>query len=100
MGRKICIKRIKRHLCPAVPADREAQRDGQNSGQDESPRDAEQRGNDVLQQQAVLQQVADSLNDAPGRGQEMNEVPGNGELPKQQQGCDERDGAETDNQTF
>ena len=65
-----------------------------------SPGDAEQRSDDILEQQPVLQQIADSPDDSPGRWQNMNGIPGNGKLPENQQDCDERDRAETDNQAF
>ena len=37
-GAKDLNQGVERHLCPAVPADDEPQRNGQNSGQNEIPR--------------------------------------------------------------
>ncbi len=100
IGRRSLNQRIERHLCPAVPADDKSQRHSQNHAQDEAPGDAKQRRHHILKQQPVLQQVADSNDHFPRGGQEMNGVPGDGNLPQNKQDCDERDGAKTDDQVF
>ena len=66
----------------------------------EAPGHAKERGDYIFQQQAVLQQFANSCSDFPGRWQYMRRVPGDGKLPQQEQDRDEHDGAETDTQAF
>ena len=99
-GAKDLNQGIERHFCAAIPADHEPQGNRQNSGQSEAPGDAEKRSDDVLEQQPVLQEVADSGDDSPGSGQKVDGVPGDGKLPQQQQDRYERYRAETDHQAF
>ena len=71
-----------------------------NNGQNKAPGHAEQRGDYVLQQQPVLQQVADSLTTSQGVGKIWIGFRVTANCHSKQQGCDERDRAETDHQAF
>ena len=59
----------------------------------EAPGDAEQRGDDVLQQKAMLQQVDDAAYHLPGSRQNTHVTLGDGQLPDDKQCCNEDSGS-------
>ena len=82
---------IQRHLRPAVPADRETQRNGGHHSQRESPCHPKERRNYIFQQEPMTHQIDNATHYAPRAGQQMTRLATNADLPQQQQQRNERE---------